>query len=105
MGLLYGRAGRLTAENAGFRPGQAAEACELAPLQASRGGGSAIEYGSPLSVRKDAYGHSWYCARSDEYWHVMTDPPRAAAGLAAAGGGDRLPRRGARRGNIRLPPQ
>jgi hypothetical protein len=26
MGLLYGRAGRLTAKNGGFRPGQAREA-------------------------------------------------------------------------------
>jgi hypothetical protein len=30
---LYGRAGRLTAENGGFRPGQAAEAKSVSALQ------------------------------------------------------------------------
>jgi hypothetical protein len=37
----------------------------------------AIKCPSPLNVLKDTYDHSWYCARSDEYQHLMTDSPGA----------------------------
>ena len=37
MGLSYGRAGRLTAENGGFRPGQEAN-CKAAGVKAKCGG-------------------------------------------------------------------
>jgi hypothetical protein len=40
-------------------------------------GGSVIKRPSPLNVLTDAYDHSCYRARSDEYWHLMTDPPAA----------------------------
>ena len=39
MGLLYGRAGRLTAENGGFRPGQSRADRTLADLGGEDGGG------------------------------------------------------------------
>ena len=44
MALLYGRAGRLTAKNGGFRPGQY--------LEAERGGRGAVEGAEEEEVRR-----------------------------------------------------
>ena len=46
-------------------------------LRAAIGGG-AIKRPSPLSALKDAYDHSCYCARSEEYRHGMTPRPMAS---------------------------
>ena len=47
-------------------------------LPALAEGESAIKGPSPLNVLKDAYEHSCYRARSDEYQHLMTDSPMAS---------------------------
>jgi hypothetical protein len=103
MALLYGRAGGLTAENGGFRPGQMAgvvedehDAAALADAAKKRGtaeflkktpegikaalapGGAAMECPSPLNALKDTHDQSCcHCARSDGYQRLMTGSPAA----------------------------
>ena len=64
---LYRRGGDVLGERGARQPRRLAR------------GESVIKMPYSLDVLRDAYDHSSYCTRSDEYRHLMTDPPRANA--------------------------
>ena len=49
-------------------------------------GESVLKRPYPLNVFGDAYDHSCYCARSDEYRYLMTGSPRARSHLVTGSG-------------------
>jgi hypothetical protein len=90
MGLLYGRAGRLTAENGGFRPGQVSELeRQLSKGEAQRANAHAHGYSRALPLLCDGFewyederGVTWYRGGDAADWTVFDGDaaPEASSG-------------------------